>query len=296
MQQEYLLVKEKNRKLREERKINRAIVLLFLDARYAAKKLMADMKPDMSQSKKDDILFQVIALIRASYNDASVKITDGLNDRALEGRSFPRFLAERRFKKRIDIDTQPVIIRENFVKQWVSKWEKKTNDELKSTFALINNKVSLEAAKNNALDSIVNTDKNKGIHGAAAMLIRINNANSNEVYNRERKIAVNELREKGIKVRRRWRSTLFIRETHAEAHGQFEDENGNFTVGGKVVDRPGNFGEPSEDINCQCVVDEVFEEIRNPDTFEDQQPRSYDDFMHGIKAYNKKLRKITKRL
>lgn len=69
-----------------------------------------------------------------------------------------------------------------------------------------------------------------------------------------------ELKNEGVPIRRRWVATLDsnTRDRHAQLDGQYEDENGEFHIGGYSARYPGNFNEASLDINCRCsVIDEV---------------------------------------
>lgn len=60
--------------------------------------------------------------------------------------------------------------------------------------------------------------------------------------------------EAGIKVKKRWTSTLDgrTRHTHAVADGQYADKDGNFHVGGAKGPAPGLLDVLAEVINCRC--------------------------------------------
>lgn len=64
----------------------------------------------------------------------------------------------------------------------------------------------------------------------------------------------------GIKVKKRWVSTLDgrTRHDHAVADGQFADKNGNFHVGGATGPGPGLMDDLSQNIRCRCrPIDEL---------------------------------------
>jgi SPP1 gp7 family putative phage head morphogenesis protein len=68
-------------------------------------------------------------------------------------------------------------------------------------------------------------------------------------------------KENGIKIRRQWIALTDdrTRDSHRDADGQFEDDSGNFTVGGTKIPYPGGGSDPAENINCRCRVIQVID-------------------------------------
>lgn len=79
-------------------------------------------------------------------------------------------------------------------------------------------------------------------------------------------LAIGTVAAKGHQIKRKWVHTLSNpnvsvssgytpRNDHVALDGVLEDENGQFTTrGGNSTTAPGEFGIPSEDINCRCDV------------------------------------------
>ena len=63
---------------------------------------------------------------------------------------------------------------------------------------------------------------------------------------------------KGADVLRQWNSTLDggTRDTHRKLDGQLREMDEPFKVDGKTAMYPGDFGDPAEDCNCRCRVDQ----------------------------------------
>lgn len=61
---------------------------------------------------------------------------------------------------------------------------------------------------------------------------------------------------KGANVVKQWNSTLDgkTRPTHRRLDGQIRELDEYFEIGGKKAKYPGDFGDPSEDINCRCQL------------------------------------------
>jgi SPP1 gp7 family putative phage head morphogenesis protein len=79
---------------------------------------------------------------------------------------------------------------------------------------------------------------------ARTEVVRASNFGSIEAY-----------RQSGIE-QKEWQSVLSptTRDSHAELDGTVIDIDDAFTIGALSADYPGDFGDPAEDINCQCGV------------------------------------------
>jgi HK97 family phage portal protein len=68
------------------------------------------------------------------------------------------------------------------------------------------------------------------------------------------KVAIEDARSKGVKVKEEWVSARDenVREAHQKLDGQKIDKGEQFEIDGKTAEFPGGFGDPGLDINCRC--------------------------------------------
>jgi SPP1 gp7 family putative phage head morphogenesis protein len=67
------------------------------------------------------------------------------------------------------------------------------------------------------------------------------------------------LKDMGIESRKQWVSTNDdrVREDHFALDGEYADENGQWNLGGEMVDGPGLSSDPGQSINCRCTYIDV---------------------------------------
>jgi len=70
-----------------------------------------------------------------------------------------------------------------------------------------------------------------------------------------------DMREQGVKSRRKWLSTLdsVTRDSHRSLDGVYEDENGLWWIGSDSARYPLDFSDPSNSIGCRCTTIDVVE-------------------------------------
>lgn len=139
--------------------------------------------------------------------------------------------------------------------------------ELKRNKTRLKNKIKqslVNAIKNNSsLDDINDQIKrlvyNKvygKVKGDGAKTIRIFRTEFTRTRAMAKLEAIDDLKKQGYNIIRSWLWNTGVirepREGHLKSEGQFEDENGYFTINGYKTKGPGLFHIASEDINCRC--------------------------------------------
>jgi len=102
-------------------------------------------------------------------------------------------------------------------------------------------------------------DISKSIRNSASDLSRFrsNTIAITEVHNASMFASVESAKATGLNLVKEWASTedSRVRPTHQAADGQQRDMNEKFSVGGALMDRPGDpMGPPQETINCRCTL------------------------------------------
>ena len=140
-----------------------------------------------------------------------------------------------------------------------SKLSKSLYERLGEDVSLLKKKVSAEIsrgiANNYSLADIARNLKNVssiGINNA----LRIARTEGHRIQTQSQLDAAHKAKEKGADMVKQWDSTLDgrTRESHQHLDGQIRELDEPFEINGHKVMAPGQFGVPSEDVNCRCAM------------------------------------------
>lgn len=112
-----------------------------------------------------------------------------------------------------------------------------------------------ESDYNSNISDIIYSRRGNHYKGDLARVLRIHRTESTRLRTLTKLNVLSKLKSMGYRYKRSWLYTWessVPRIHHVESDGLLEDDNGFFNVNGKLTRGPGLFGEPSEDINCNC--------------------------------------------